>query len=484
MKKFIGISGLAVLMLTSCQKELSYEAPDTPAQGSLQSEVSGDCLPKTVNGTYEVSTQLVPANNSITINVDVIQAGTYLITTDTVDGFSFSASGIFTSAGNNVVTLRGKGTPFAAGLKNFVVSFDSTYCDVQVTVLPSGAGGPAVFTLEGTGTPASCSGATASGNYIIGSPLNSSNQVTLSVNVTTIGTYNITTTATNGMTFSGNGAFLTTGVQSLVLTGSGTPGGTPGAVTIPVTAGSSNCNFQVTTVAGATYSIDCASAVVNGNYQAGTALTASNTVDISVNVLTAGPYTISTTATNGMTFSASGVFAAPGSTNIQLAGSGTPAAGGTFNIPVPGTAACTFPVTCTAAPSVDWKFTAGTTTYQGPVSDVLLTTVLPPFLNLAYTGLDASMNEIGFNLVDVSGTINNNETYSTVISQNNVCVFTFIFNGGADDYSTDATRNLTFKVTNHNTSTKTITGTFSGQVKNSANATVNITNGTFTGVYQ
>ena len=43
---------------TACQKETSFEGDNTPAEGSLLSDVSGDCLPKTVNGTYVAGTAL------------------------------------------------------------------------------------------------------------------------------------------------------------------------------------------------------------------------------------------------------------------------------------------------------------------------------------------------------------------------------------------------------------------------------------------
>ncbi|MBK6990867.1 MAG: hypothetical protein IPH34_03165 [Chitinophagaceae bacterium] len=310
MKKYIFYClALCTIIAVGCQKEFSFEGPNSPAEGSLQADITGDCLPKTVNGVYEAGKPLVADSNTISVSVNVVTAGTYIVTTDTVNGYFFRATGIFTTPGVNTIKLRGNGTPFATGTNNFVVTFDSTVCDVQVQVLPAGAGGPAAFTIQSAGTPANCSGATSAGTYIIGTPLNATNTVTLSVNVTTIGTYNVSSVATSGMTFSVQGAFLATGVQTLVLTGSGTPTGTPGAVTIPITAGSSTCNFGVTTVAGAVFSIDCATAVVNGTYQAGTALTAANTVDITVNVATAGPYNISTTATNGMTFTASGTFA-------------------------------------------------------------------------------------------------------------------------------------------------------------------------------
>jgi hypothetical protein len=82
---------------------------------------------------------------------------------------------------------------------------------------------------------------------MVSTPLTNSNKVILQVNVTTIGSYSITTTAVSGITFTGSGNFTATGAQTVVLTGSGTPSAA-GAVTIPVTAGSSNCSFTVTVV--------------------------------------------------------------------------------------------------------------------------------------------------------------------------------------------------------------------------------------------
>jgi hypothetical protein len=43
---------------------------------------------------------------------------------------------------------------------------------------------------------------------------------------------------------------------------------------------------------------------------------------------------------------------------------------------------------------------------------------------------------------------------------------------------------MVFKVTSHNTTTKTIEGTFSGTCRNAANAIKTITTGTFKGTYQ
>ena len=144
-KHFFYWLALAFLVITGCQKEVSFELGNTPAEGSLQSDVTGDCLPKTVNGTYVATTALVPTTNSITVSVNVARTGTYVVTTDTINGYYFRGTGTFTALGATNVTLRGNGTPFAAGIDNFVVSFDSTICDIAVTVLPAGAGGLAVF---------------------------------------------------------------------------------------------------------------------------------------------------------------------------------------------------------------------------------------------------------------------------------------------------------------------------------------------------
>ena len=51
MKKHLVYWLAAVLVVGfGCQKELSFEGSNEPAKGSLQSDITGDCLPKTVNG--------------------------------------------------------------------------------------------------------------------------------------------------------------------------------------------------------------------------------------------------------------------------------------------------------------------------------------------------------------------------------------------------------------------------------------------------
>ena len=476
---FFLFSGL--ILFAGCAKEVSFETGGIPSEGSLQSDVAGDCLPKTINGVYEATKPLIGTTNTVVIQVDVTSAGSYDIKTDTVNGYHFRGTGTFTQTGINNVILRGIGTPFAEGVNNFVVSYDSTFCDFQITVLPSGAGGPAVFTLMGT---PNCTGATPNGSYAVGMPLNGTNTVPIQVNVTTIGTYNISTTF-QGMTFSKTGAFTSTGTNTVILVGSGSPT-TAGANTVPITVGTSTCSFVVTVGSAAQYTIDCLSVTPNGSYDEGVALGPSNTVDLDLNVTTPGVYSISVGPINGMTFAASGTFASAGPASITLQGSGTPANDGTFTFTLPGS--CTFDIDVNAGATIDWKFNDGATLVQGSFDFGDLQTVsVPPFVltNFLYSGSNANA-DFTLILADVAGGITNGEQYSTTSPTANNVVFDVTDGSGNTLYeANNQIAGLTFKVTvtSHNTATKTMTGTFSGTVKDGAGNTKTITNGTFTGTY-
>jgi hypothetical protein len=345
-----------LVLFLSCQKETSFEGDNTPAEGSLLSDVNGDCTPKTVNGTYVAGTALVASVNTITCDVNVTKQGPYLITTDTINGYFFSATGTFTSLGNNTVTLRGNGTPFSAGVNNFIVSFDSTFCDIQVTVQGSGGGGGggtnAVYALVAGGTPSNCASAVVNGTYTQNAPLTATNTVTVSVNVTTIGAYTLTATG-GGMTFTSAGNFTTTGNQNVTLTGSGTPA-TSGANTVTFAAPNNSCNFTVNVApagGGAAVGVlagapgTCSPITVNGFYVESAATGSSNTVGVTVNVTTAGAYTISTNTVNGMSFSSSGNLTVGNNQVVNLAASGTPTTAGNQTYTVTfGSSSCTFTV--------------------------------------------------------------------------------------------------------------------------------------------
>lgn len=488
MKKLLASLLLIGFIFNACQKEVSFETGGSPSEGLLQSDVTGDCLPKNVVGVYEQGTALNGTNNYIEVTVDVTKTGTYTIYTDTANGVYFRATGTFTAVGDNVVKLRGNATPAASGTFNFNIQYDGQTCAVAVDFLPSGAGGPAVFSLNGS--PGNCTGANVQGGYATGIALTSANKVTISVNVTTIGTYNIRTTTVNGMTFTATGAFLTTGPTTVDLIGSGTPAAAQTSV-FPVTAGTSTCSFSIPITGPAVFTINCTSATINGTYEKGVALTSSNTVDLDVNVTTAGPYTITTTAVNGMTFTGSGNLAL-GPQTITLTGSGTPTQDGTFTINVnSGTASCGFSIVVDPSVSATgtWKFTEGSTTYQGTISEAQFDGAsLPPAMLFYCYGTSPSGEEFEIDLLDISGSITTNENYDCSTFTGLTNTGGFYFTGiPPKTYDADFTftgNTVLIKVTSHNTTAKTIAGTFSGNAQDNTGAFKAITNGTFSVTYQ
>jgi hypothetical protein len=226
----------------SCSKEESLEnSQGEQAVGSLQSGSTGECLPKAIQGAF-IANKALASSNFIEVDVDVITEGSYTIFTDTVNGYYFTGSGDFSSTGVNTIILEGKGKPLAEGVDNFTVIFDSTFCNIEVAVLPASAASPASFTLQPSDT--GCMNASVLGDYVRTVPLNSTNKVDIEVNVSSIGSYTISTVSTNGMTFSSSAAFTTKGVQTVSLMGSGAPANA-GAISIPLSVGGASCSFIV-----------------------------------------------------------------------------------------------------------------------------------------------------------------------------------------------------------------------------------------------
>ncbi|MGZ3849615.1 MAG: hypothetical protein ACXVKI_10765 [Flavisolibacter sp.] len=234
-----------LVLFSSCQKEKSLET-GTPAQGSLQND-AGDCLPKKVNGAY-VAGQTLNDSNYLEVSVAILKPGRFSIFTDTLNGYSFGAQGSFSTTGTQTLRLKGRGKPLTEGDNAFTVFFDSSSCQVGVHVLAAGSsGGTAVYSLDaGSG---SCTGFTVSGAYTQGGPLTAANTVTLSVNVSTPGSWVVSTTSVTGFSFSGSGNFTSPGTQTIVLKGSGTPSAT-GLQTFMVGVGASSCSFGVTVGGG------------------------------------------------------------------------------------------------------------------------------------------------------------------------------------------------------------------------------------------
>lgn len=263
-KQFLSIPFVLILSLffIGCEKELSIENGGIPGVGTSAAEFSfdggtGTCTGALISGTYKVGTA-TSAGNTVTLNVTVDSVGTYNIITATQNGISFSGAGTFTTTGTQSITLTASGTPTTEGDVNFTAGAGG--CTFTVTILPNAgsSGGTAVYTFDGGS--GSCTGALVNGTYTAGTVLGAGNTVQLGVNVTTAGTYTVSTTTENGISFSGTGT-LATGNQTITLTGSGTPSA---AGDFNYTAGAAGCVFSITVVPGSTSTTDFIRCKIDG----------------------------------------------------------------------------------------------------------------------------------------------------------------------------------------------------------------------------
>lgn len=95
-----------------------------------------DCTSVVTNGINITSNPLT-INNSITIDVVVNTLDTYVINTNTVNGYSYSAAGAFGSIGINTITLYGTGTPLLQQTDTFTIDFVGTgfTCMANISVI-------------------------------------------------------------------------------------------------------------------------------------------------------------------------------------------------------------------------------------------------------------------------------------------------------------------------------------------------------------
>lgn len=120
----------------SCSKEYSIESGAfTKAKGSLHDN-SGNCFTSTVFGNYYTGVKLTDSNY-LQVQVNVTTPGNYTIASDVVNGFSFNDAGIFTTTGVQTIKLKATGTPLLNKNTDFLISFDSTFCNATVLVQDS-----------------------------------------------------------------------------------------------------------------------------------------------------------------------------------------------------------------------------------------------------------------------------------------------------------------------------------------------------------
>jgi len=349
-----------------------------------------------------------------------------------------------------------------------------------VSFEPTGTFSPANYSL--VGTPGTCTDAEVDGVYVLGVALNSQNTVVISVNVATIGTWSINTIVTGGMAFAGEGNFTTTGIQTIELTGGGTPAAA-GITNIPISVNGTNCSFPVEVIDKAIFTIDCTSPVLSGTFKASTPMNG-NTVTIKVNVTQPGGYVFTTAANNGVLFTGVGIFTTTGQETITLYGVGTPTANGTFNYVINwGNAGCSFPIQFGNSTNV-WSFKEAASTFSGSQVDMESASILGPnnalSLRLTYTGITITNETFTVILTDEDGNLNENETYNTNATTGNTASFSYVgINNGYIANSSKPSANLVFSLVSVVPQPRSLTIGFTGQAFTTATtpAIVNITEG-------
>lgn len=227
-----------IIQLTDGKFKASFSTSTiNPASSGVLGDSSGNCKPVIIFGNYAAG---IPVNNTngVQIQVTVAVPGAYTITTNTVNGISFSKSGIFQFTGPQNVLLTATGTPTTPGKNNFILNYGNSQCAFALNIL-----GDATGTLGSGG--GNCTSFILAGTYQQGIALNTGNTVQIQVNISTPGVYHIKSDIANGISFSGTGILVTPGLQTVTLTGIGTPLN-QGLQNFTVNYGTSTCGFPIT----------------------------------------------------------------------------------------------------------------------------------------------------------------------------------------------------------------------------------------------
>jgi len=115
MKNLLALIAISLIFFSACTKTVT----DTPTPLAEYSLGNGSgCTGATLSGRYVADTALT-GDNTVTIMVDVSKVGPYWISTNTVNGMTFSQTSTFADTGRQTVVLTGSGIPLAIDTSTF-----------------------------------------------------------------------------------------------------------------------------------------------------------------------------------------------------------------------------------------------------------------------------------------------------------------------------------------------------------------------------
>ncbi|MEO6229191.1 MAG: hypothetical protein ABJB11_06980 [Ferruginibacter sp.] len=128
------------------------------------------------------------------------------------------------------------------------ISFEGNNVPVIPPVTtPGSTTGTAAFTMAGA--PGNCNNPVINGKYQVGTAMDTTDNMSVQVTVTTPGTYNITSSTNNGIQFIASGSFTSAGQKTIFFIASGTP---TVAGSFSFTLGSGGCSFSIVFTAATT----------------------------------------------------------------------------------------------------------------------------------------------------------------------------------------------------------------------------------------
>ncbi|WP_160710933.1 hypothetical protein [Chitinophaga solisilvae] len=134
-----------LMALFGCSKEYSRENGQADggqrvAGTALYSFVTGSgvCSDAAATGIFKTGVN-VTGTAFLRVTVNVSQPGTWTMTTGTVNGITFSGTGVFTSPGRQTIVLPATGTPRRDGVHVFPLRSPQMECNVMVVVSPAAA---------------------------------------------------------------------------------------------------------------------------------------------------------------------------------------------------------------------------------------------------------------------------------------------------------------------------------------------------------